>query len=175
VLVAFGAALALAYAAVPCLPVAVAAVAAALHVPTAIVSRVTRTPVLAAVVQLPLSIGMFTVLRRLATGHFAAVPSTTKLAAALRAGHALHAGGVDLTLTGFAALAASPMSASAIVVLVLAAVLVGSAVAARTGEQRPPLLLTLLPATSALFLPIAVTVFVAASGIVRAASGRLLL
>jgi hypothetical protein len=37
-----------------------------------------------------------------------------------------------------------------------------------------PSLLTLLPATTALFLPLAVTVFVAATSILRAASGRLL-
>jgi hypothetical protein len=173
VLTAFGAALALAYAAVPCLPLAVAALAAALHLPTAAVPRLRRTPVVAGLVQLPLSLGVFTLLRRLAGGNFAAVPATSRLAVALRAGHALHVGGVDLTLTGFAALAASP--ASAAVVAALAAALVIAAMAGRRPDQpRPPWLLTVLPAGSALFLPIAVTVFVAASGILRAVSGRLL-
>jgi hypothetical protein len=167
----FGAALALAYAAVPSLPAAIALVAAASHLPTYAIVRLRPAvpPALVAVVQLPVSIGMFTLLRQVANHDFGAMPASSRLAAALRAGHALHVGGVDLATTGFAALAAGPVSAAAVVVMAVAAVLV---LAARRPGNPP--LLTLLPAASALFLPLVVTVFLASGSILRAASGRLL-
>ena len=172
---AFGAALALAYAAVPSLPAAIALVATAVHAPPIAVARLARfarrpiPPALLGVVQLPVSIGMFTLLRRLAHGDNGAVPAASRLAAALRTGHALHVAGVDLATTGLAALAAGPLSIAAAAVVGLAAVLVLAA-------RRPgtPPILTLLPATSALFLPLTVTLFLATTSILRAASGRLL-
>jgi hypothetical protein len=167
----FGAALALAYAAVPSLPAAIVAIAAALHLPAVVLDRRRVPPAVLTIARLPISIAMFTLLRRLARGDFGAVPAASRLGLALRSGHALHVAGVDLATTGFAALAAGPWSIAAALTLALAALLV---VAARRPEAQVPSLLTLLPATTALFLPLAVTVFVAATSILRAASGRLL-
>jgi membrane protein insertase Oxa1/YidC/SpoIIIJ len=169
-----GAALAAVYAVVPSALLAIVVVTAALHLAAIPWSRTTKfVPLL---VQLPFVLGLFSLLRAMAAGSAAGLPSGSRLAVAVRAGHGLHSFGVDLGQTALAALFASPWSAVVVLALLGATLVAGRIQRGRApmeGRSRMFDVLSVMGTLMGLALPLAIVVSFTTANVVRLAAGRL--
>lgn len=135
----------------------------------------------AMLLQAPVFIVMFQLLRSIAGGSAHHLPDGLDLAIAVRSGSALRVHGLDLGQTGLAAMAASPWSAAAFLAI-LAVVVVAPIVQQRFGrgsvgrdsratphplENLVPWMVPVSAGIAAIFFPVAITIFSASAALAR--------